>query len=119
MGALTRSRHGPDLPLGAAAAVSEPAPAVLLDSVSAGYGDRLALTDVTLRVAAGSLLAVVGPNGAGKSTLLKVMAGLLRPYSGTVRGRWVSQSVAPRDGSPTCPRQRWSTGSSRWPSGTW
>ena len=59
--------------------------AVSLDGVSAGYGDRLALSDVTLQVASGSLLAVVGPNGAGKSTLLKVMAGLLRPFSGTVR----------------------------------
>jgi len=56
--------------------------AVELDEVSAGYGDRLALADVSLRVLPGSLLAVVGPNGAGKSTLLKVMAGLLRPVSG-------------------------------------
>ena len=61
------------------------AAAVSLDDVSAGYGERMALSDVTLRVVPGSLLAVVGPNGAGKSTLLKVMAGLLRPFSGTVR----------------------------------
>ncbi len=60
------------------------APTILLDHVSAGYGDALALTDVSLRIRPGSLLAVVGPNGAGKSTLLKVMAGLLRPSSGRV-----------------------------------
>jgi len=59
--------------------------AVSLDNVSAGYGERMALSDVSLQVARGSLLAVVGPNGAGKSTLLKVMAGLLRPFSGSVR----------------------------------
>jgi len=59
--------------------------AVSLDHVSAGYGERMALSDVSLQVARGSLLAVVGPNGAGKSTLLKVMAGLLRPFSGSVR----------------------------------
>ena len=58
--------------------------AVSLDNVSAGYGERMALSDVSLQVARGSLLAVVGPNGAGKSTLLKVMAGLLRPFSGSV-----------------------------------
>lgn len=58
--------------------------AVRLDQVSAGYGDRIALADVSIEIRAGSLLAVIGPNGAGKSTLLKVIAGLLQPYSGSV-----------------------------------
>jgi ABC-type Mn2+/Zn2+ transport system ATPase subunit len=57
---------------------------VWLSDVSAGYGDRVALENVSMAVEAGSLLAVVGPNGAGKSTLLKVMAGLLRPWQGRV-----------------------------------
>ena len=57
---------------------------VWLSDVTAGYGDRPAIADVTLSVGAGSLLAVVGPNGAGKSTLLKVMAGLLAPWQGRV-----------------------------------
>jgi ABC-type Mn2+/Zn2+ transport system ATPase subunit len=61
-----------------------PGPTVVFDHVNAGYGNRPALTDVSLNVKAGSLLAVIGPNGAGKSTLLKVIAGLLRPWSGTV-----------------------------------
>lgn len=58
--------------------------AVRLVDVSAGYGDRVALADVSLAIPTGSLLAVIGPNGAGKSTLLKTIAGLLRPFSGTV-----------------------------------
>jgi ABC-type Mn2+/Zn2+ transport system ATPase subunit len=58
--------------------------AVRLVGVSAGYGDRLALENVTLAIPAGSLLAVIGPNGAGKSTLLKTMAGLLPTRSGTI-----------------------------------
>jgi ABC-type Mn2+/Zn2+ transport system ATPase subunit len=58
--------------------------AVRLTGVSAGYGERVALANVTLAIPTGSLLAVIGPNGAGKSTLLKAIAGLLEPFSGTV-----------------------------------
>ena len=59
-----------------------PGPAVEVDGVTAGYGRRVALTDVSLDVQQGSLLAVIGPNGAGKSTLLKLIAGLLKPTAG-------------------------------------
>ena len=52
--------------------------------VSAGYGSRVALADVTLSIATGSLMAIIGPNGAGKSTLLKTIAGLLHPFAGTI-----------------------------------
>jgi ABC-type Mn2+/Zn2+ transport system ATPase subunit len=58
--------------------------AIEFDHVTVGYGDKPALTDVSLNVQPGSLLAVIGPNGAGKSTLLKLVAGVLRPWSGTV-----------------------------------
>jgi ABC-type Mn2+/Zn2+ transport system ATPase subunit len=55
---------------------------VIVDRVAAGYGRNPALTDVSLAVPAGSLLAVIGPNGAGKSTLLKLIAGLIKPTAG-------------------------------------
>lgn len=45
---------------------------------------RVALADINLTVCQGEKIAVIGNNAAGKSTLLKVIAGLLRPTSGTV-----------------------------------
>jgi ABC-type Mn2+/Zn2+ transport system ATPase subunit len=58
--------------------------AVNVDNVSVGYGSRAALSDVSLDIQRGSLLAVIGPNGAGKSTLLKLVAGLIKPWSGSL-----------------------------------
>ncbi|MBJ7601654.1 MAG: ABC transporter ATP-binding protein [Candidatus Dormibacteraeota bacterium] len=48
------------------------------------FGGVVAVNGVSLAVARGALHAVIGPNGAGKSTLFNLIAGLLRPDSGTV-----------------------------------
>ena len=47
----------------------------------------VALRDIDLTVEAGQTLGIVGANGSGKSTLLKLVAGIYRPDSGTVRVR--------------------------------
>jgi iron complex transport system ATP-binding protein len=65
--------------------VSGPGIGLDLEAVTAGYGGRTVLHDVTLRVAPAERIAVVGPNGAGKSTLLRVLTGLLAPIVGSVR----------------------------------
>jgi heme exporter protein A len=55
-----------------------------LDGLVRRYGEREALSDVSLSLHAGQTLVVFGPNGAGKTTLLRVLATLLRPHSGEV-----------------------------------
>ncbi len=56
-----------------------------LEGVTKSFGSVAALTNGTLRVAAGSIHALVGENGAGKSTLVKVVAGVHRRDGGTFR----------------------------------
>ncbi len=56
-----------------------------VEAVTAGYGQLLALRDVSLTVQSGEVVAIVGGNGAGKSTLLSLVSGLVRPRSGAVR----------------------------------
>jgi ABC-type Mn2+/Zn2+ transport system ATPase subunit len=57
---------------------------VALRGVTVGYDGRAALEDVDLEISRGSLVAIFGPNGGGKTTMLKLIAGILRPWSGTV-----------------------------------
>jgi ABC-type branched-subunit amino acid transport system ATPase component len=56
-----------------------------IEHITAGYGQGPVITDVTLSVEAGEIVAVIGPNGAGKSTMLRTVAGQLRPLTGRIR----------------------------------
>ena len=58
---------------------------VELDSVSKKYIRQQALNNVSLALPRGKIVGLVGPNGSGKSTMLKIMAGLVRPGSGSVK----------------------------------
>ena len=59
---------------------------IVLDGVSFRYesGGADVLSDVSLRVPAGSVVAVVGDNGAGKTTLVKLLTGMYRPTAGSI-----------------------------------
>jgi len=60
-------------------------PLLNIDALDAGYGKKQVLCGVSLAVAPGEVVGVIGPNGAGKSTLLKAVAGVIKPWSGSVR----------------------------------
>jgi len=92
-------------------------PAVRLEAVSASYGARPALQDVSLAIAPGEFLALTGPNGSGKTTLLRAVLGFLSPTHGQVevqgtpvarlsprerarRVAWVPQDEHARDDVP-------------------
>jgi ABC-2 type transport system ATP-binding protein len=49
------------------------------------YGDKVAVEDVNFTVHGGEIFGFLGPNGAGKTTTIKMIVGLLRPTSGTVK----------------------------------
>ncbi|MHB8470133.1 MAG: metal ABC transporter ATP-binding protein [Gaiellaceae bacterium] len=57
---------------------------VRTEHLTAGYGGRLALEDVSFEVCGGERTAVLGPNGGGKSTLFRVLLGQLAPSAGRV-----------------------------------
>ncbi|MGE5135772.1 MAG: ABC transporter ATP-binding protein [Gemmatimonadota bacterium] len=92
----------------------DPAPAgdiLTAEGLSAGYGKKQVLHDVSLRVARGEAVAVLGHNGAGKTTLLRAVFGLLPPWDGRITfeggpaGR-ASASASVRSGMAMIPSER-------------
>lgn len=49
------------------------------------FGDKIAVQDVSFGVHGGEIFGFLGPNGAGKTTTIKMVVGLLRPTSGSVK----------------------------------
>ena len=68
---------------------SRPAEVILsTDTINVVYQESLiALQNVSLDIPAAKLTAILGPSGCGKTTLLKVIAGLIKPTSGSVKVR--------------------------------
>lgn len=66
--------------------------------VSAGYGGRPVIHEVSVTAAPGAVTSIVGPNGSGKSTLLKSIVGVVRVLAGTVlHGEQPITNAAPED----------------------
>jgi NitT/TauT family transport system ATP-binding protein len=62
-----------------------------------GGGDLVTLRDVTFDVGDGEFVSIVGPSGCGKTTLLRIIAGLLRASSGSIRFPSNGAERGPRD----------------------
>jgi ABC-type multidrug transport system ATPase subunit len=59
-------------------------PVLRVDGVSKSFGSVEVLSDVSVSIPSGSVVAVIGPNGSGKTTLLRTLVGDLRPTTGVV-----------------------------------
>src|SRR5690606_1522994 len=55
------------------------------DGLSKGFGDRLLIDELELKLPPGGIVGVIGPNGAGKSTLFKMITGAEKPDAGEIR----------------------------------
>jgi ABC-2 type transport system ATP-binding protein len=67
-----------------AEALVDTEPRVVAERLERRYGRRTVVRDLNLRLVPGSVMGLVGPNGAGKTTLLSMLAGFIRPSSGTI-----------------------------------
>ncbi len=57
-------------------------PAITCSNLTKRFGELVAVSDVSLEVARGSIFGFLGPNGSGKSTVIRMLCGLLAPTSG-------------------------------------
>ncbi|MCW2761591.1 MAG: transporter related [Marmoricola sp.] len=75
--------------------------AVDATGVTKNFGSVRAVDDISIQVAAGEVYGVLGPNGAGKTTFLRMLFGLIRPDTGTIRvfdKTWDQAGVGVLDG---------------------
>ncbi|HEY0295131.1 MAG TPA: ABC transporter ATP-binding protein [Bordetella sp.] len=64
---------------------NDPELALALDGVALGYGDFTVLSDISMQVQAGQVVAVMGGSGSGKTTLLRAATGQIAAQRGTVK----------------------------------
>jgi iron(III) transport system ATP-binding protein len=83
---------------------AEPAPETILDldGVSKSYGGETALSELSLSVGEGEVLALLGPSGCGKTTTLRLLAGLETPDAGRLRlrGEEIASAGSAADSRP-------------------
>ncbi|NBX81406.1 MAG: ABC transporter ATP-binding protein [Flavobacteriales bacterium] len=58
---------------------------IIINNLKKSFNKRIILEDISLTVNSGEIVGVIGKNGAGKSTLAKLISGILKPSSGTIK----------------------------------
>ena len=76
-----------------------PPPPLVARNLTRAFDARVAVSGLSLSVAAGETVCLLGPNGAGKTTTMRMMAGLMPPTSGTVAINQVVVTPATADQS--------------------
>ena len=71
-----------------------------IENLDLYYGDAQALSEVSLSVDEGKIVAIVGANGAGKSSLIRTIAGIEKPRGGKVRFK--GQDITGFESYATC-----------------
>jgi branched-chain amino acid transport system ATP-binding protein len=78
--------------------MTDGSPVLEVRDLSAGYGETIAVRDLSLSVDAGRTVVLIGPNGHGKTTLLRAVSGLIKPTRGQIhlRGERIDGLTAER-----------------------
>lgn len=58
---------------------------ITVENLHKSYGSKVVLEDLSFTAAPGQIIGLLGPNGCGKTTLIKVLTGLIKDHTGTVR----------------------------------
>lgn len=70
--------------------------AIDANNISFSYGKLKVIDDMSVAISPGTSYGLLGPNGAGKTTLIRLMVGLLKPASGSIKclGKTVNRELA-------------------------
>lgn len=70
---------------------------ITFEHVNKSFGAKKAVDNLNLTIGDGKVFGFIGPNGAGKTTTIKMLTGILRPDSGTVRLNGIDISQSPME----------------------
>lgn len=59
--------------------------AIEIKHLDQGYGKKIVLHDINLKIKTGQILGLLGPSGSGKTTLVRSIMGMLHPQKGTIK----------------------------------